>query len=66
MGNLAVQEIKGFIKIVSSLSFSSAIVRVAIIAGTLHPKPNISGIKALPGRPMLCISLSITNAALAI
>ena len=47
-----------------SRGFSS--VRVAIIAGTLHPKPTIMGTNALPGSPKKRIKRSITKAARAI
>ena len=40
-------------------------VRVAITAGTLQPKPIIRGMKLLPWRPNKCMILSIMNAALA-
>jgi len=43
-----------------------SIVRVAIIAGTLHPNPIMSGINDFPCSPILCISLSIIKAARAI
>jgi hypothetical protein len=47
-------------------SLRLSIIRVAIIAGTLHPKPMKSGIKDFPCKPILCISLSIIKTALAI
>ena len=40
-----------------------SIVRVAITAGTLHPKAMISGINDLPWSPILCINLSMIKAA---
>lgn len=43
-----------------------SMVRVAITAGTLHPKPMMSGMNDLPCRPILCMSLSMMNAARAI
>ncbi|OPZ97524.1 MAG: hypothetical protein BWY70_01477 [Bacteroidetes bacterium ADurb.Bin408] len=51
---------------VSKRSFLFSMVRVAIIAGTLQPKPMISGINDLPCKPILCMSLSIINTARAI
>ena len=44
-------------------SLARSIVRVAIMAGTLQPKPTKSGTKALPGSPSARIRRSITNAA---
>ena len=43
-----------------------SIERVAIMAGTLQPKPMTMGMNDLPWRPMRCISLSTMNAARAI
>ena len=37
--------------------------RVAMMAGTLHPKPMTMGMKDLPCKPILCISLSMMKAA---
>ena len=54
---------KGAIEIVINLSLSRLRVRAAMTAGTLHPKPTISGTKALPGSPIPSIKRSITNAA---
>ena len=56
---------KGFIIMASILSLRFSRVLVAIIAGTLHPKPTSMGMKALPGRPMDLRNLSMTKAALA-
>ena len=58
--------IKGLIKIVIRRLLRLSIVRVAIIAGTLQPKPITRGINDLPCRPAKCINLSIINAARAI
>ena len=41
-------------------------VRVAMIAGTLQPKPTISGTKDLPGKPTVRMNRSMTKAARAI
>ncbi len=65
-GSLAPQDINGFMAMVMSLSLSFSRVLVAIMAGTLHPKPTNIGINAFPGRPIALMSLSITKAALAI
>ena len=51
---------------VISRLFRFSIVREAIIAGTLHPNPIMSGINDLPCSPILCMILSIINAARAI
>ena len=40
MGRRALQDIKGFTNMGISLDFRSAIVRVAIMAGTLQPNPH--------------------------
>ena len=48
MGSRALQLISGRIIIVVFLSRSDSIERVAIIAGTLHPKPRISGTNDFP------------------
>ena len=37
--------------------------RVAEIAGTLQPKPTMSGMNALPGRPIARMTRSVTTAA---
>ena len=37
--------------------------RVAEMAGTLQPKPTMSGMNALPGRPMARMTRSVTTAA---
>ena len=66
MGSFAPQEKKGITRIVAVRSFSSARVRVFIIAGTEQPKPIIMGRKALPERPNLRNILSRINAIRAI
>ena len=40
-----------------------SMVRVDMTAGTLHPKPMMRGMNDLPWSPILCISLSMMNAA---
>ena len=65
-GILAEHDMNGTINIVINLSFSFSMVLVAIIPGTPQPNPKSIGMNALPCNPTnLCISLSITNAALA-
>ena len=66
MGNFAPQEKKGITRIVAVRSFSSARVRVLIIAGTLHPNPMIMGMNALPETPKRRNTLSRMNATRAI
>src|SRR5665647_609969 len=65
-GKRALHDIKGVIIMVSILSFLLSKVRVAMIAGTLHPKPITNGINDLPCNPILCISLSMIKEARAI
>ena len=66
MASLAPQDIKGAISIVKILSLSVSRVRAPMTAGTLQPKPTISGTKDFPGRPSQRISRSTTKAARAI
>ena len=54
---------KGRIIIVTILERRLSMVRVAMTAGTLQPKPMMSGINDLPCSPILCISLSMIKAA---
>ena len=49
-----------------TLSRGLSKVRVAIIAGTVQPKPTNKGINAFPGNPIFRINLSAIKAALAI
>ena len=53
----------GRTSIVISLLLRLSIIRVLITAGTLQPKPMISGMKDLPCRPIRCMSLSMMKAA---
>ena len=48
MGRRAPHDIKGLIRIVVSLSLGFSMVLVAIIAGTLQPKPSIMGMNDRP------------------
>ena len=66
MGSFAPQEKKGMTRIVAVRSLWSASVRVLIIAGTLHPKPIIMGINALPETPKRRNTRSRINATRAI
>ena len=63
MGRRAEQLIMGKISIVIRRLRRLSMVRVAITAGTLHPKPMMRGINDLPCKPILCISLSMIKAA---
>ncbi len=60
MGNLAEQDIKGVTNIVLRLSCSVSNALVAMMAGTVHPNPNIMGKNAFPDNPTLPITESIT------
>ena len=62
-GSRALHDIKGATMIVTSLSRSDSSVRVAMIAGTLQPKPMIIGMNAFPWRPIACMIRSIRKAA---
>ena len=66
MGSLAPQEKNGITRTVAVRSFSSASVRVFIIAGTEQPKPIIIGINARPESPKRRNILSKINAIRAI
>ena len=61
-GSLAEQLINGSSIIVIRLSRRFSIVRVPMVAGTVHPKPISSGIKLFPLRPNLRMGLSIIKA----
>jgi len=54
---------KGVMSTVMSLLERLSIVRVAIMAGTLQPKPITSGMNDLPCSPMRCITRSMMKAA---
>ena len=56
-------DINGLTNMVMSRHFLSSIIRVAMIAGTLHPNPIINGMNDLPCNPILCMILSIIKAA---
>ena len=64
MVSLAPQLINGIAIIVVNLLRLFSRIRVAIMAGTEHPKPISIGIKLFPCSPILCITLSIIKAAL--
>ena len=64
IGSLPAQDMNGMMAMVIIRLFLLSIARVAIIAGTLQPKPITIGMNDLPCRPILCISLSTMNAAL--
>ncbi len=62
MGSLAEQLMNGVSRMVIFLSRSLASVRVAMMAGTLHPNPMSMGTKLRPESPILRSSLSMTKA----
>ena len=53
----------GMMAMVIMRLFLLSIARVAMMAGTLQPNPMTIGMKDLPWRPILCISLSTMKAA---
>ena len=53
----------GSTSMVISLERRLSMVRVAMTAGTLQPKPMTNGMNDLPCSPILCISLSMMKAA---
>ena len=63
MGRRAPQLISGRTMIVTVRSRSDSMVRVAITAGTVQPKPSTSGTKERPCKPNLRITPSITKDA---
>ena len=66
IGRRPAQLIKGTRAMVIRRLLRLSIVRVAIMAGTLQPKPITMGMKLLPCRPRWCISLSTMKAVRAI
>ena len=48
IGNRPAQDINGIMAIVTRRDFRLSMERVAIIAGTLHPKPITMGMKLFP------------------
>ncbi len=66
MGIFAEQLINGIKRIVIFRSLSEGSVRVAMMAGTLHPKPISIGTMLRPEMPILRSSLSMINAMRAI
>ena len=65
-GSRALQDINGTMNMVIMRLLLLSMVRVAMMAGTLHPKPMIRGMNDLPCSPILCITLSMMKAARAI
>ena len=63
IGKRAEQLISGRMSIVIRRERRLSMVRVAMTAGTLQPKPMIRGMNDLPCSPILCISLSMMKAA---
>ena len=60
IGSLAVHDIKGVTQIERNLSFVFSKSLDAIIAATEQPTPNYKGLKALPDKPILPITESMT------
>ena len=63
MGSRPAQDMNGMMAMVISRLFRLSMERVAMMAGTLQPKPITMGMNDLPCRPIRCISLSTINAA---
>ena len=63
MGRRPAQDMKGMMAMVTSRLFRLSMLRVAMMAGTLQPKPMTMGMKLFPCRPIRCISLSTMKAA---
>ena len=62
-GRRPAHDIMGMMSMVTKRLLWFSMVRVAMMAGTLQPKPMIMGMNDLPCRPILCMSLSMMNAA---
>ena len=63
MTNLALHDMKGAIIMLIIRSCLDSNILEDIIDGTLQPNPIINGTNALPSSPIVCINLSIMNAA---
>ena len=63
IGRRALHDISGLTRIVMRRHLRSSIIREAIMAGTLHPKPMISGMNDFPCKPIRCMILSMMKAA---
>ncbi len=55
-GSRALHDMNGFINMVINRLLRLSMVRVAIIAGTLQPKPMTKGMNDLPCSPAKCMS----------
>ena len=62
MGSLALQDIKGVIRMVLNRSFLCSSAREAMTAGTEQPNPTSRGRKARPDRPKRLMMSSMTKA----
>ena len=62
-GMRAEQDMNGMMSMVTRRLFGLSMVRVAMTAGTLHPKPMTIGMKDFPCSPMRCMRLSMMKAA---
>ena len=63
MGMRALHDMKGTSSTVMSRLLRLSIVRVTMMAGTLQPKPMMSGMNDLPCSPMRCMIRSMMKAA---
>ena len=66
MGSRAEHDMKGLMRMVMMRLERLSMLRLDIMAGTLHPNPMTNGMNDLPCSPMRCIILSMMNAARAI
>ena len=66
IGIRAEQLMKGLMRMVMSRLERLSMILVDMMAGTLQPKPITRGMNDFPWSPILCISLSMMNATLAI
>ena len=65
-GRRALHDMNGVMSTVIMRLLRLSMVRVAMMAGTLQPNPMSIGMNDLPCSPILCMSLSMMNAARAI
>ena len=66
MGNRALHDTNGMVRMVNIRSFLSAMVRVAMMAGTVQPKPVIIGTMLFPLKPTRDRNRSMTIATLSL
>ena len=63
IGSRPAQDMNGMMAMVMRRDLRLSIERVAMMAGTLQPKPITIGMNDLPCRPIRCMSLSTMKAA---